>query len=448
MKWLATWVALFTVSCARPLPVERRDWVIGQWVAHTAPSRDDAKLIRPRFGLPAIEQAGEALAFDVELVGSDPHKLPRAMLLRSDAPDESWPLVLTARDTHALDGSHLLLIVARATLEPGAAHPGPEPGSYDLVLDDGAPQPQRAPRAVWLRQQDPDSLPEVKVAQLSDLHIGKGRHKGRITQRLAQVIDAVNQLGPDVVLVTGDIVESGDRRTLMQQAVAALLRIEAPLLIVPGNHDHGFSPGAFAGRALGDGWASFADAFHPSLYFETVLGGWRFVGFDSGASVFSPFVWTRGVGDSMLRTLRSSLASSRRAGDRGAILFSHAPSRARVTGQGASKTVGLFGRMLWGASEFERVIRESAQAGFRVLHLSGHTHWSDVFEDDGQGAFVRWDRKTLLGGQHEVVGRAALVNAQSATHTTFPGSTHGRGYGFVWLVLREGNPLVQMRRFQ
>jgi len=456
-RWVGPLVGLAVAlaGCAQPLPIERRAWVLGQLLAHTAPRADS--LVRPRLGEPEIEMASAALSIEIDLIMSPEERLPRAALVPSALADLDaaacttaptpgcWPLALVREVSQPLDGRVQSLVTARATLAAGLVGV-PEPGGWDLAIIDGAGHFERGRHAVWLRKDDPAALTEIRVAQLSDLHIGKGKGDA-IAAHLERVIDELAKLGPDLVVITGDLVESGNRAKLLRQAASVLMRINAPLLIIPGNHDHGFSPEAFGGHQLSDGWAAFAHAFHPSLYFETHLGAWSFVGFDSGPSVFSPFVWTRGLGDTTLQTLRSSLDSAQRGGDRGVVLFSHAPSRARIFGRHPSHAAGPFGRMLWGAAAFERLIHEVASPSFRVLHLSGHTHFSDVFEQDATGAFARWDRKRLFGGPRELSGPAALVNVQSATHTTFRGSARGRGYGFVWLVLRNGAPTLELRRF-
>jgi hypothetical protein len=126
--------------------------------------------------------------------------------------------------------------------------------------------------------------------------------------------------------------------------------------------------------------------------------------------------------------------------------MSHAPTRARITGHRASSARGPFGHMMYGARKLEAAMRATARAGKRVLHLSGHTHWSDVFESDGSADFTRWDHKVLLAGDHEVAGHAALVSVQSATHSTFPTFDNGRGCGYMWLTLRDGPAHVELKK--
>lgn len=80
------------------------------------------------------------------------------------------------------------------------------------------------------------------IAQLTDLHVVP---EGRLAyglvdtrERLLRAVEAVRRLdpAPDVVLVTGDLVDAPDPEAYAFVATA-LGRIEAPTLVVPGNHD-------------------------------------------------------------------------------------------------------------------------------------------------------------------------------------------------------------------
>jgi hypothetical protein len=85
------------------------------------------------------------------------------------------------------------------------------PGGYDLVLMDEQSAVQRSPHSVWLRADDPERIDRPRIAHLSDLHVGKGnsRHAGQILERLFAIVTEVNQLKPDLVVVTGDLVDRG-----------------------------------------------------------------------------------------------------------------------------------------------------------------------------------------------------------------------------------------------
>ena len=405
----------------------------------------DAGLLRPRFGLPAIVQAGSS--FGIDLLERGGTTTPRGALLRPSLSDAEAERCL---DGAAVDGCYLLAAasverhpVGDARVAHVTAQTNAPAGGYDLYLHAPCDAATRAPRAVWLRDEDPARLSEVHVVHLSDIHVGK--HVDDVEQHLRRVIDEVNALGPDLVVVTGDVVNQGLDASLHPRARALLTTLQAPVAIVIGNHDIGFR--SFIGNRYGAGWENFARTFHAFLEFEIDLGGYRFVGFDSGPSTLSPRVLTRGLLPDTIAHLRQTLAAAASDGSRGVVLFSHAPSRAVLSGQTTSG--GVFGHMRDGHAAFERMLLEAAQRGQRVLHLAGHTHWSDVFEAQPEHqtlGFVRWRDGTGDAALTAIHGKAALVTTQAATHAGPWPKPSARGYGFTYLVLGDGDPRVEFFR--
>jgi 3',5'-cyclic AMP phosphodiesterase CpdA len=81
----------------------------------------------------------------------------------------------------------------------------------------------------------------VRLVQLSDTHIS---HRGGTPAgNLSLLVDYLNnEVRPDLVIHTGDIVIADpDSDTDRQAARRLLARIDAPLLVLPGNHDVGES---------------------------------------------------------------------------------------------------------------------------------------------------------------------------------------------------------------
>lgn len=421
----------------------------------------DAGLLRPRFGLPALITAGET--FTVEILERGEPAALRLALVRSDldaaqvaqclaaAPGPGcFPLrilgqqrqpVIAASKAPTPQVARLLL-----TVQPPLAVP---PRGYDLYLESAVDAPVRAPRSVWLRAAA--AAQPLRVAHLTDLHLGKGH--GELRANLQRILAEVNAGQPDLVVVTGDLANLGTREPLLVKARELLLGVEAPVVAVVGNHDLGFGPTPILTSRYGAGWANFARAFHPYLMFSLQLGGWEFVGFDSGPSVVSPRVLVRGLADDTLTALAETLATAQEQRRRGVVLFSHAPSRAALTTRGDPAHVGLFGRMQRGAAAFEDVLLAAAPA-LRVIHLAGHTHWSDLFEASappGQrpARFHRWAADALSPCAQPLRGQVSLITTQSASHTTFPYRRNGQGYGFTWLLLGEKQaPQVAFRRFR
>lgn len=72
---------------------------------------------------------------------------------------------------------------------------------------------------------------EMKVVQLSDVHVGTIRNSGFLNK----IILKVNELKPDLVLITGDLVDGSGK--LSEQTFKPLDNISAPTYFVMGNHE-------------------------------------------------------------------------------------------------------------------------------------------------------------------------------------------------------------------
>ena len=80
------------------------------------------------------------------------------------------------------------------------------------------------------------------IAQITDLHIGFDRNNPHElnVRRLNMVIDELNERvpRPDLLLVTGDLVENGDDIRAYRHMESLVKRWQGPLLWAVGNHDH------------------------------------------------------------------------------------------------------------------------------------------------------------------------------------------------------------------
>lgn len=72
----------------------------------------------------------------------------------------------------------------------------------------------------------------LKVAQLSDIHIGRGSPDGRVIS----AVRMVNEESPDIAVLTGDYVTT--KRDPYERVPALLQGLNAPTYCVMGNHDH------------------------------------------------------------------------------------------------------------------------------------------------------------------------------------------------------------------
>lgn len=217
-------------ACAGPIDIDRASVLTEVAGRYSAFFPEGAGLLAPRFGAPAVVRAGDGFAVELLRRAGDP--APRAALLAPGLGDADavrcldgaevagcWPLALAEAEREDVDGrSAAVRIIARPLAAPPA-------GGYDLAVD-GA----RAPRAVWLRAEDPDAPRPLRVIQLSDLHVGK--RPAELEPHIREVIGDVNRLAPDLVVVTGDLVEDGERAGVAQRAAELLRTVDAPVLAV------------------------------------------------------------------------------------------------------------------------------------------------------------------------------------------------------------------------
>ena len=115
------------------------------------------------------------------------------------------------------------------------------------------------------------------IAQITDLHIGfdRGNPHELNVRRLNMVIDELNERKPqpDLLLVTGDLVENADDLRAYQHMEALVKRWQGPMLWAIGNHD---------GR---DNFLSVLPEVETDengfIQYEAEIGGLRFVVLDT-----------------------------------------------------------------------------------------------------------------------------------------------------------------------
>ena len=283
--------------------------------------------------------------------------------------------------------------VGSATWAPPHATTDAPPGGYDLYVHPTCDAATRAPSAVWLRADDPAKLGEVHVVH----SVGHPRRQARRRRRGApQAGDRGDQRARArprrhhrrhrqpgdrrVAASAGARAADHDPRAGGHRArqsrhrlslvrgrhtMAGLGELRSHLPLVPRVRDR---PRRLSLRRLRLG-AVDAVAAHPDA---------------------------RARRRRRCRTYASCSTSAASDGSRGVVLFSHAPSRAVLSGQ-TPATGGTFGHMREGRAEFERMLLDAAARGQRVLHLAGHTHWNDVFEAEPASGSAR---VRALGRRH------------------------------------------------
>lgn len=118
----------------------------------------------------------------------------------------------------------------------------------------------RTVRAVYVRGSIPDAY---VVAHVTDIHIGSDRNARSSEAIFRDVIAALNKARPALVLVTGDVTQSGTREQFAT-FLAILDSCLAPTFVTPGNHDRlernyedFFGATAYAFRFGRDGYLCF-----------------------------------------------------------------------------------------------------------------------------------------------------------------------------------------------
>ena len=74
-----------------------------------------------------------------------------------------------------------------------------------------------------------------KIVQISDMHLGSWSSK----KPLQQAVDLINNLNPDLILFTGDLVNYATKEAFGFEDVLAQLRAKYGVFAVLGNHDYG-----------------------------------------------------------------------------------------------------------------------------------------------------------------------------------------------------------------
>jgi len=105
------------------------------------------------------------------------------------------------------------------------------------------------------------------IAHISDLHITNNNSFN--DDVLLEVINQINDLKPDMVIITGDITDHG-YYTEFQKATEYLSLIDSPLFAVPGNHD-----------SRNVGYETFEDMVGERSWVLTENDGLTIIGLDS-----------------------------------------------------------------------------------------------------------------------------------------------------------------------
>lgn len=207
----------------------------------------------------------------------------------------------------------------------------------------------------------------MRIIQISDTHIS---HLGGDTNANAErIVRFVNELSPDFVVHSGDVGildPDEDRDRVAAQRI--LVGIEAPMRVLPGNHDVGEVGAHFtANRPVSsERLAAFRSRFGEDRFVE-IVGGWAVIGLNS--EIFESGLPEEQEQWAWIERLPELV------GDRPALLFTHKPIRApRPELQRPAVSVG--------AEALPRLEALLAALDIRA-YGSGHLHHYALTEHEG-----------------------------------------------------------------
>lgn len=220
-----------------------------------------------------------------------------------------------------------------------------------------------------------------RIAHLSDLHFGRTRQ-----ELLDPLVAAVNGLGADLVAISGDLTQRA-RNSQFAQARAFLDRIEAPILVVPGNHD---VPLYNPMRRLVDPFRRYRRWIQADLAPIHRRDGLLVLGLNT----VDRFAWQRGrIGEGAVARARRALGEAPAAEGETRVVVAHhpfeqAPEADKAPMRGAARAMAAL-----------------ADCGVRLV-LSGHLH--------------AWRAEPFLGPMRPG-GAALLVQAGTGLSTRLRG---------------------------
>jgi Icc protein len=117
----------------------------------------------------------------------------------------------------------------------------------------------------------------LRIAHISDIHAGEVTFQHEV---MARVIQKINAMQPDIVIVAGDLTAAGYQDEYIE-AAGILAQIEAPKLVIPGNHDARNVGWVHFERYFGKRYSRYRQDFDPPRAERLQATGFTVVGVDS-----------------------------------------------------------------------------------------------------------------------------------------------------------------------
>ena len=323
-------------------------------------------VVAPRIGMPVIVKAGTTI--EIKINSTLPFWRPQwqvHLALR----EQLTPLEVT--DLKINFNKQFVSVQIPETI--GLA-------SYSLVVSDGKNEIFR-PKAVHVVSKFPDQISIVQMADLPTLGRGDG------DQRLQQIIDEINIINPNLVLMTGDIAYGGTWDQY-HRLLAAMEKINAPVIAAPGNHEY-------------EGWAGFLTLLGEP-YHSVQFGHLQFISLNSGHGRDQ-------LTESQYRWLETELD---KLVGRIPIIQLHHPMHHRPDLRG------------YVATHVSHMVQAFKAMGVPIV-LSGHWHGDAVYDENGNDRRDSWD----FPGTPYVVTTAAGADLREK----YSSSPLHHGYRLIYL---------------
>jgi 3',5'-cyclic-AMP phosphodiesterase len=121
------------------------------------------------------------------------------------------------------------------------------------------------------------SVIPLTIAQISDLHCGEPTFQPEV---MRSIVDRVNRMAPDVIVVAGDLTAAGYEWEF-EEAAQWLRQLEAPKIVIPGNHDSRNVGYIHFRHFFGERFSRFQQAFDEERAERLRTTGITVVGADS-----------------------------------------------------------------------------------------------------------------------------------------------------------------------
>jgi predicted MPP superfamily phosphohydrolase len=279
------------------------------------------KIVYPWNATTAIVKAGECFTVWFE---ADAGQTVTSAVLKGPYNTVRIPSIASEEGTWQYDDRSLAAYNTRITVSVPTGIPEER---YDLVLNTSSGR-QVSPRAVKVIK---EYRTQYSIFHMSDMHLCRSRETFNgfpsEIKNFSALVDIANILGPEIVLVTGDIVNANrsdiwpDPQTrwdyfykgIPAQEMAGVYDLQAAVFSIPGNHDyqenlrHSTDPAAQQARTCA-GKAAFWNKYCGLTDYCFVYGNSRFIGVNNGwvdcgqtAHLANADAWLREVGPGKLR---------------------------------------------------------------------------------------------------------------------------------------------------